>query len=127
MTTQTQADKLKVVIQRIVLEELEAILPDILSEINIAVNEQVSHIVTETLKYSTPPEPAPRTGVSRAKIQEMIGAQFKGDTLLATTANLRTSSIDSAGATSEGADLTKALTRDYSGLMKKLNEIRPDK
>ena len=134
MNKKTQADRLNTIIRHTVLAELEAILPDLLSEIRSAVDKQVTMLLeaeqsrSQLIENTTPK----RSPLDRKRLADIIGAEFYGETILATTKTMKTQapmvpSDPSDKAEIAAAELHNALTRDYSGLMSRLNSIRPDK
>jgi len=120
--------QLKVLIRQVVNEELEAVIPDIVSEIKKAVDSQV-RIMTEELKKSAPPVPV-KPSLTKKRISEIIGAEFDGETIRASTRTMSVPDADgyapplTTGKPAE--DVVRAITRDYSDVMKRLNEMRPD-
>lgn len=104
---------LKAYIRTIVEEEVERLLPKMLSE---AVQEIKSaqgnskSVVTETAK------PA----VDRKRLAELMGLDYDRDsgTLSATTRGLQTNPMAANLPPNIDPEVSKALTRDYSALMK---------
>lgn len=137
MNKKTQADRLNTIIRHTVLAELEAILPDLLSEIRSAVDKQVTMLLeaeqsrSQLIEHVELKEPK-RPPLDRKRLADIIGAEFDGQTILATTRTMKTQApVTPSDPTDKAeiaqAELHNALTRDYSGLMSRLNSIRPDK
>jgi hypothetical protein len=99
---------LKAYIRTIVEEEVSRILPQMLSE---AVSEikQLKENVTE------PTRTAPK--LDRSKLAELMGVTYDGSTLRATTNNLPSRLPDNIPANAD-PEVVKAITRDYSAMMK---------
>ena len=80
-------------------------------------------VVTESV---TPPT----SRITKQKIAEMIGVQFDPgtDTIRASTRTMNSPMPPTAppGQPAPAEEVVRAITRDYSDLMAKLNELRPD-
>jgi hypothetical protein len=98
---------LKAYIRTIVEEEVKRILPELLTE---AVQQ------VKSLTENTTAPAAPAQTFDRTRLRELLNIDYDGDTLRATTDNLGTSNIP----TNAPPEIVKALTRDYSTLMKKM-------
>jgi hypothetical protein len=101
---------LKAYIRTIVEEEVSRILPQMLSE---AVSE-----IKQLKENVTPPSrTAPK--IDRSKLAELMGVTYDGNTLRATTNNLPSRLPDNVPANAD-PEVVKAITKDYSALMKAL-------
>lgn len=102
---------LKAYIRTIVEEEVTRILPQMLSE-------AVSQV--KQLKESVSPVPtknAPK--FDRNRLSELMGVSYDGHTIQATTNNLPSRLPDNAPPDAD-PEVVKAITRDYSAMMKAL-------
>lgn len=101
---------LKAYIRTIVEEEVQRILPKMMSE---AVSEikQMKQIQETTTTTSKKP------AVDRSKLAEMMGLQYDGQTLMATTNNMP---LPENVPRDVDPEVVKAVTKDYSAVMKKL-------
>jgi hypothetical protein len=102
---------LKAYIRTIVEEEVTRILPQMLSE---AVSE------IKQLKENAPPtatKNAPK--LDRSKLAELMGVTYDGNTLRATTNNLPSRLPENTPADAD-PEVVKAITKDYSAVMKAL-------
>jgi len=101
---------LKAYIRTIVEEEVSRILPQMLSE---AVSEikQLKENVTQ------PTRTTPK--IDRSKLAELMGVSYDGHTIQATTNNLPSRLPDNTPADAD-PEVVKAITRDYSAMMKAL-------
>jgi hypothetical protein len=122
--------QLTALIRQVVNEELEAIIPEIVGEIKKAVDARVQ-LMTEELRKSTVP---PKPPLSRKRISEIIGAEFDGETIRASTQTMKSRALtrenpEEAAPLSTGnpsEDVVRAITRNYSDVMARLNAMRPD-
>jgi hypothetical protein len=102
---------LKAYIRTIVEEEVKRILPELLTE---AVQQ------VKSLTENTAAPAAPAQTFDRARLRELLNIDYDGDTLRATTSNLNTPPTMADVPANAAPDVVKALTRDYSTLMKKM-------
>jgi len=122
--------QLKGIIRQVVNEEIEAIMPDLLSEVKKAIDNRVKVLLAEANKSKatiTDP-PASPSRVSKQMIAEMLGGNFgkEKDTVRVSTQNLITPQSETSSGIKPAEEVVRAITRDYSDLMTKLNQIRPD-
>jgi hypothetical protein len=104
---------LKAYIRTIVEDEVSRILPQMLSE---AVSE------VKQLKENAPPTTSPSRNapkIDRGRLAELMNISYDGHTLQATTSNMPSRLPEN---TPKDADpeVVKAITKDYSALMKAL-------
>jgi hypothetical protein len=125
--------QLKTLIRQVVHEELEVIIPDLVTEIKKMVDGRVKVILEETNKSRpvvTESVTPPTSRITKQKIAEMIGVQFdpETDTIRASTRTMNSPMPPTVptGQPAPAEEVVRAITRDYSDLMAKLNEIRPD-
>lgn len=113
---------LKAYIRTIVEEEVKRILPELLSE---AVREVKQ--ISESQSFTTKPPAKP--AMDRSKLAQLMGISYDGDTLRASTKGLQPETLttmDSAGnkvqipVSQADPEVVKAITKDYSALMKKM-------
>lgn len=97
---------LKAYIRTLVEEEVNRILPKLLSE---AVSE------IRTLKESASAQPV-KSKFSRSQLAEMMGLERIDDTIVARTGNI----VQAPPGVSEDNPTVKAINKDYSAVMKKL-------
>lgn len=102
---------LKAYIKTIVEDEVKKILPELLAE---AVSEikQISETKTTSTVQKKPL-------VDRGKLAEMMGISYDGNTLRATTNNMAVPLPENAPRDVD-PEIVKAVTKDYSALMKKM-------
>jgi hypothetical protein len=106
---------LKAYIKTIVEDEVKKVLPELLSE---AISE-IKNI--KNLQENTQPNAVMKKPTfDRSKLAEMMGLQYENNTLLATT-NSMPSPLPENIPRDVDPEVVKAVTRDYSALMKKLN------
>jgi hypothetical protein len=101
---------LKAYIRTIVEEEVTRILPQMLSEA-VSQVKQLKENVTEPTK--TTPK------IDRSRLAELMGVTYDGSTLRATTNNLPSRLPDNTPADAD-PEVVKAITKDYSAMMKAL-------
>lgn len=104
---------LKAYIRTIVEEEVKRILPEMLSE---AVAE-----IKQLSESKTTPQPKKST-IDKARLAELMGITYDGETLRATTNNMAVPLPENAPRDVD-PEVVKAVTKDYSALMKKLKLV----
>lgn len=102
---------LKAYIRTIVEEEVQRILPKMLTE---AVSEikQLKQIQETTTTSKKP-------SIDRSRLAQMMGITYDGETLKATTNGMAVPLPENAPRDAD-PEVVKAVTRDYSAVMKKL-------
>ena len=98
---------LKAYIRTIVEEEVERVLPKLLGEA-VAEVKQLSE------NRSTPPQ-AKKPSIDRGRLAELMGVTYDGETLKATTNSIP---LPENAPRDVDPEVVKAVTRDYSQLMK---------
>jgi hypothetical protein len=98
---------LKAYIRTIVEEEVKRVLPELLAE---AVTE------IKQLQESTTPTQN-KAPVDRARLAELMGINYDGETITATSVNKGPVMVDP---TRGNPEIVKKINRDYSALMKKM-------
>jgi hypothetical protein len=100
---------LKAYIRTIVEEEVERVLPKILGEAVTQIKQlsETKNIQPQTKKSS----------IDRSRLAEMMGITYDGETLRATTGNMP---LPENTPRDVDPDVVKAVTKDYSALMKKM-------
>ncbi len=101
---------LKAYIRTIVEEEVTRILPQMLSEAESQVKQ---------LKESAPQSTKAAPKFDRSKLAELMGVTYDGNTLRATTNNLPSRLPENTPADAD-PEVVKAITKDYSAVMKAL-------
>lgn len=102
---------LKAYIKTIVEDEVKKILPELLAE---AVSEikQLSETKNSTAQSKKP-------SIDRGRLAEMMGISYDGQTLRATTNGMAVPLPENAPRDAD-PEVVKAVTKDYSALMKKM-------
>lgn len=106
---------LKAYIRTIVEEEVKRILPELLSE---AVAE-----VKQLSEQSARPAVQPKQKIDRSKLAAMMGIDYDGQTLRATSTDRITSRLPEEVPPNADPEVVKAINRDYSQLMKKMGIV----
>jgi hypothetical protein len=101
---------LKAYIRTIVEEEVKRVLPELLAEAVVEI-KQLSENKTQ------PPQKKPT--LDRGRLSELMGLTYDGETLRATTNNMAVPLPENAPRDVD-PEVVKAVTKDYSQLMKKL-------
>jgi len=101
----------KAYVRTIVEEEVKRILPELLTE-------AVQQVKSLTENSNTPVPASPK--IDRQRLAQLMNLDYDGDTLLATTGNMTNPSVAASIPPSAPPEVAKALTRDYSALMKKM-------
>jgi hypothetical protein len=107
---------LKAYIRTIVEEEIERVLPKMIKEY---IEPLTKHVVTESTT-------TPKSTLDRGQLAAMLGLTRDGDTISATTSNIRPGMPPVAHA-DVPPDLNDILNRDYSSFMKKVDKISKNK
>ena len=102
---------LKAYIRTIVEEEVKRLLPEMLAE---AVSEVKQ--LSETRQPSTQPK---KPAIDRGKLAQLMGITYDGETLRATTNNMVVPLPENTPRDVD-PEVVKAVTKDYSALMKKM-------
>jgi hypothetical protein len=103
---------LKAYIRTVVEDEVKRVLPEVLSE---AIGE-IKKLQENTVVKPTTNLPQ-RPKLDRSRLAEMMGLSYDGQTLSATTNNLP---IPENVPPDVDPDVMKAVTKDYSAMMKKM-------
>lgn len=106
---------LKAYIRTIVEEEVKRILPELLSE---AVAE-----VRQLSEQSTRPIAQPKQKVDRSKLAAMMGIDYDGQTLRATSTDRIATRLPEDAPPDADPEVVKAINKDYSQLMKKMGIV----
>jgi len=102
---------LKAYIKTIVEDEVKKILPEMLAE---AVAE-----VKQLSEHKTTPLQQKRPSIDRGRLAELMGISYDGETLRATTNNMVVPLPENTPKDVD-PEVVKAVTKDYSALMKKM-------
>lgn len=102
---------LKAYVRTIVEEEVKRILPELLSE---AVTE-----IKQLSEHKNPQTTTKKSGIDRSRLAELMGVSYDGETLRATTKNMTTPLPENVPRDVD-PEVVKAVTKDYSALMKKM-------
>lgn len=106
---------LKAYIRTIVEEEVKRILPELLSE---AVAE-----VKQLSEQSIRPTTQSKQKVDRSKLAAMMGMDYDGQTLRATSTDRVANRLPENAPPNADPEVVKAINRDYSQLMKKMGVV----
>lgn len=106
---------LKAYIRTIVEEEVKRILPELLSE---AVAE-VKQLSEQTSRPST----QPKQKIDRSKLAAMMGIDYDGQTLRATSTDRIATRLPEDAPPDANPEVVKAINKDYSQLMKKMGIV----
>lgn len=104
---------LKAYIRTVVEEEVKRLLPEMLAE---AVAE------VKSLQESATPKTA-KPKFSRSQLAEMMGLERNGDTIIATTKNLKSPTPIVPEGFAEDNPAVQAINKDYSAMMKALKLV----
>lgn len=103
---------LKAYIRTIVEEEVKRLLPEMLAE---AVSE-IKQLSETRQPVAQPKKPT----IDRGRLAELMGISYDGETVRATTSNMAVPLPENAPRDVD-PEVVKAVTRDYSQLMKAMN------
>lgn len=102
---------LKAYIRTIVEEEVKRLLPEMLAE---AVSE-----IKQLSENKTNSNSSKKPSIDRGKLAQMMGISYDGETLRASTSNMTIPLPENAPRDAD-PEVIKAVTKDYSALMKKM-------
>jgi len=106
---------LKAYIRTIVEEEVKRILPELLSE---AVAE-----VKQLSEQTTRPSAQPKPKLDRSKLAAMMGIEYDGQTLRATSTDKVHGRLPDDVPPDVNPEVVKAINKDYSQLMKTMGIV----
>lgn len=106
---------LKAYIRTIVEEEVQRILPQLLQEAVSEIKQLQETNVSRTSSSNTPQ----KQKIDRSKLAQMMGISYDGQTLRATTNGMAVPLPENAPRDVD-PEIVKAVTKDYSALMKKM-------
>lgn len=105
---------LKAYVRTIVEDEIRRVLPEVLSE---AITE------LKQIKENTTPTQKSTSKIDRARLAELMGIKYDGNTLMATTDNVSISRLPENAPTDVSPEVLNAVTKNYSALMKKMGIV----
>lgn len=109
---------LKAYVRTIVEDEIRRILPEVLSEA-ITELKQLKEHTTPVKKQVVSEKPK----LDRSRMAELMGLSYDGNTLMATTSNLSTSRLPENAPRDVPEEVTIAINKNYSELMKKMGIV----
>lgn len=109
---------LKAYIKTIVEDEVKRVLPELLAE---AVSEIKQ--LSENKRPTPPSQPQKKSTLDRGRLAELMGMTYDGETLRATSTDSLSSRLPENAPRDADPEVVKAITRDYSQLMKAMKIV----